>query len=113
MLENPQIDGSYYWVMDLNGSVWERCITVGNEKGRSFLGTHGDGRLSGYYGNATNVDWANGYDGKGGISYRGGGTYNVGMVGTPQSPVGHRNFGAWGEGPRDITYGFRAVRTKN
>lgn len=103
---------SYYWVMDLNKSVWERCVSVGNEKGRSFAGTHGDGMPVGYYGNATNDDWPNGYDGKGGISYRGGGTYEKGMVGSPEGRVGERDFAAWGDGPRDIAYGFRAVRTE-
>ncbi|MEM7394186.1 MAG: hypothetical protein AAF492_17750 [Verrucomicrobiota bacterium] len=37
---------SYYWVMDLAGGLWERVITVGHDKGRSFLGTHGDGEIS-------------------------------------------------------------------
>jgi formylglycine-generating enzyme required for sulfatase activity len=41
---------SYYWVMDLAGSLWERVITIGHPKGRSFAGTHGDGDLS--YGEA-------------------------------------------------------------
>jgi formylglycine-generating enzyme required for sulfatase activity len=102
---------SYYWVMDLNKSLWERCITVGNENGRKFKGTHGDGDLGGYYGTATNEDWAKGRGDNSGISYRGGGTYIANMVGSPDGQVGHRNFGAWGDGPRDIAYGFRAVRT--
>jgi len=102
---------SYYWAMDLNSSLWERCVSAGNEKGRQFKGTHGDGRLSAYKGNATNADWPNGYDEKGGISYRGGGTYLPGMVGAPLGETGHRPFGAWGEAPRSLAYGFRAVRT--
>lgn len=102
---------SYYWVMALNKSLWERCVTLGNEKGRQFRGTHGDGNLGGYFGNATNEDWPNSYDGKGGISYRGGGTYEFGMVGSPEGQVADRSFGAWGDGPRTIAYGFRAVRS--
>lgn len=102
---------SFYWVLDLNSSLWERCVTIGNEKGRSFKGTHGDGRLAGYTGNATNEDWPSGSDGKGGISYRGGGYYQTGMVGTPKGEVSARPYGAWGDGPRDIAYGFRAVRS--
>jgi formylglycine-generating enzyme required for sulfatase activity len=101
---------SYYWVMDLNKSLWERCVSVGNPKGREFKGTHGDGMLAGYYGNATNADWPNGFDGKGGISYRGGGVYESGMVGSPEGKVSDRSFGAWGDGPSTIAYGFRAVR---
>lgn len=102
---------SYYWVMDLNGSVWERCVTLGNERGRSFVATHGDGRLAPYKGTATNEDWPNNRDGKGGISYRGGGYYIWNMAAAPQGEVGHRNFGAWGEGTKGIAYGFRAVRS--
>lgn len=102
---------SFYWVMDLNGSMWERCVTIGNPRGRTFKGSHGDGRLAGYTGNATNEDWPNGFDGKGGISYRGGGNYQTGMAGTPMGEVSSRPYGAWGDGPRDIAYGFRAVRS--
>ena len=109
---NLEIFGaSYYWVMDMNKSLWERCVSIGNPKGRQFAGTHGDGSLSGYYGNADNADWPNSYDGKGGISYRGGGTYEAGMVGSPEGKVSDRSFGAWGDGPATIAYGFRAVRT--
>lgn len=103
---------SYYWVMDLNNSLWERCVTVGNERGRTFKGTHGDGRLAGYTGNATNEDWPSGSDGKGGLSYRGGGYYQTGMAGTPKGEISGRPYGAWGDGPRDIAYGFRAVRSE-
>lgn len=103
---------SFYWVFDLNNSMWERCVTIGNEKGRSFKATHGDGRLAQYTGNATNEDWPGGSDGKGGISYRGGGYYQTGMVGTPKGEVSARPYGAWGDGPRDIAYGFRAVRSE-
>lgn len=100
---------SYYWVMDLNKSLWERCVTIGHPKGRSFLGSHGDGNLSGYYGDATNPDWPNNREG--GLSYRGGGTYEFGMVGSPQGTVAERTFAAWADGPRTIAYGFRAVRS--
>src|SRR5690606_38851134 len=55
---NKELFGaSYYWVMDLNKSLWERCVTIGNVNGRSFMGSHGDGILGGYHGNATNEDW--------------------------------------------------------
>ena len=109
---NLEIFGaSYYWVMDLNKSLWERCVSLGNEKGRLYQGTHGDGKLMGYKGTATNEDWPNWYDGKGGISYRGGGYYLWNMVGAPRGETGHRPYGAWGDGPQDIAYGFRAVRS--
>ena len=80
---------SYYGVMDLSGSLWERPVTVGNGTsgtvigGRAFAGSHGDGTLTtlaSYHGNATNPDWP-GYDttyptrgisGAVGSGYRGG-----------------------------------------
>ncbi len=107
------IGASFYWVMDLNKGLWERCVTVGNDNGRSFKGTHGDGLLGGYYGTSTNLDWPNGLDGSSGLGYRGGGTYQFGMIGSPDGRVGHRPFGAWGDGPRAIAYGYRAGRTAN
>ncbi|MGB8191206.1 MAG: SUMF1/EgtB/PvdO family nonheme iron enzyme, partial [Chitinophagaceae bacterium] len=54
-----QFGASYYWVMDLAGSLWERCITIGDSTGRLFKGTHGDGMLA-PYGFATNIDWPKG-----------------------------------------------------
>ena len=50
------LGASYYWVMDLAGSVWERVVTFGHPRGRAFRGTHGDGRIT-EYGDATNEDW--------------------------------------------------------
>lgn len=112
--KNKELFGaSYYWVMDLNKSLWERCISVGSENGRNFKGTHGDGQLGGYFGNATNLDWPDGRTPNCGIGYRGGGTYGSGFVGGPKGTVGERSFAGWGECPRDIAYGFRAVRTSS
>ena len=85
---------SYYWVMDLAGSVWERVITFGHPRGRTFQGTHGDGTLSGY-GDATNTDWPSGDQEAGGYGYRGGGYYEesstpaTGSSGARRSP--HRS----------------------
>jgi formylglycine-generating enzyme required for sulfatase activity len=107
------LGASFYWVMDLAGSVWERVITFGHPRGRAFQGTHGDGRLDGY-GNATNSDWPLGDDETGGYGYRGGGYYERGMKPrefNPYSPVEWRRYGSWGGGPRSIGYGFRAART--
>ena len=36
---------SYYWVMDLAGSVWERVVTPASATGRLFRGSHGSGRV--------------------------------------------------------------------
>jgi formylglycine-generating enzyme required for sulfatase activity len=38
--------GASYWgIMELSGNLWERPVTIGNETGRAFTGTHGDGVL--------------------------------------------------------------------
>lgn len=73
----------YYGNMELSGNLSEMVVTVGNAQGRQFLGSHGDGILttvSGYEGNATNLDWpginagdpARGITGTTGSGYRGG-----------------------------------------
>jgi formylglycine-generating enzyme required for sulfatase activity len=113
------LGASYWWVMDLAGSVWERAVTIGHPRGRAFRGTHGDGNLRDY-GLATNDDWPLGDNEAGGYGYRGGGYYerererardpNVREL-NPYSPVEWRNYGSWGGGPRGVAYGFRAVRT--
>jgi formylglycine-generating enzyme required for sulfatase activity len=74
---------SYYGVLDLTGGINERCVTIGGDKGRHFQGTHGDGQLTefpGEAGNATNTDWpgvvdtqlSNGVVGREGSGFRGG-----------------------------------------
>jgi hypothetical protein len=113
------LGASYYWVMDLAGSVWERAVTIGHPRGRAFRGTHGDGVLRDY-GLATNADWPLGDHEVGGYGYRGGGFYERERERTrnptarelnPHSPVEWRNYGSWGGGPRGVAYGFRAART--
>lgn len=111
---NREVFGaSYYWVMNLAGSMWEKVITVGDEKGRSFTGVHGDGRIS-YYGYADVEDWPEGFREVVGYGYRGGGYY--GEKGditdfNPYSPIAFRTYGAWSGGPRNAAYGYRAART--
>ena len=74
---------SFYGTMELSGNLHEMVVTLGRSEGRRFLGTHGDGELSvvsGYEGNATNIDWpginlidsARGVTGTVGSGYRGG-----------------------------------------
>jgi hypothetical protein len=110
------LGASYYWVMDLAGSVWERVVSPGHPKGRAFLGTNGDGTL-GSYGIATNADWPAGDHEAGGYGYRGGGFYEMATRTRPDgdfnpySPVEFRRYGSWGGAPRSVAYGFRAVRT--
>ncbi len=104
---------SYYWVMNLAGSMWEKVITVGDELGRSFTGVHGDGSIS-YYGYADVDDWPEGFREVKGYGYRGGGYY--GEKGditdfNPYSPIAFRRYGAWSGGPRNAAYGYRAARS--
>ncbi len=112
--KNREVFGaSYYWVMDLAGSLWERVITVGDSLGRAFLGTHGDGRVN-YYGFANNADWPKGDTEIGGFGFRGGGYYEHQRAYSefnPHSPIAYRRFGAWAGGNRTHAYGSRFVRT--
>jgi len=104
---------SFFWVMDLAGSLWERVITVGHPLGRKFLGTHGDGRMT-YYGFASNDDWPKGDTETGGFGFRGGGFYEHGRAYSefnPHSPIAYRRFGAWSGGSRTEAYSCRFVRT--
>jgi len=104
---------SYFWVMDLAGSVWEKVVSAAHPTGRAFIGTHGDGRLASY-GLATSDDWPRGDHEGGGYGYRGGGYYERGHVEGPLIPhsrVAQRPYGGWGGGPRGVAYGFRAART--
>ncbi|OJJ16569.1 hypothetical protein BKI52_32150 [marine bacterium AO1-C] len=108
-----QFGASYYWVMDLAGSVWERVITIGDPVGRQFKGTHGDGNLTGY-GYATNKDWPSGDTEKGGFGFRGGGYYEHGISMSdfnPYSPIAYRPYGSWSGGNRSKAYSNRFART--
>lgn len=108
-----QFGASYYWVMDLAGSLWERCVTIGDSVGRSFKGTHGDGMLA-PHGFASNADWPKGSTETAGFGFRGGGYYEHHMQYggfNPHSPIGYRNFGSWPGGARSLAYGSRFVRT--
>jgi len=106
---------SYYWVMDLSGSLWERVVSAGHARGRAFRGTHGDGVLSDA-GMATNGDWptSEGRDAHG-VGYRGGAEYFGRRVPenltNPHSPVAFRTYAGWGGCYRYKTYSARACRT--
>lgn len=107
-----EFGASPYWVMDLAGSLWERCITVGDSLGRSFKGSHGDGNISSF-GFATNDDWLAGVSETGGFGFRGGGFYHPDRAYhefNPFSPVSYRPYGAWSGGNRTEAYGSRLVR---
>jgi formylglycine-generating enzyme required for sulfatase activity len=83
----------YYGNMELSGNVAEPAVTVGRLQGRQFLGSNGDGELnslSGYEGNATNVDWPgiDGQDSRRGIT----GTLGIGYRGGDYQSGSVRNF---------------------
>lgn len=108
-----QYGASYFWVMDLAGSLWEKCVSIGHPIGRSYKGTHGDGLISDS-GSATNADWPKGINEEGGYGYRGGGYYQHSMKVSefnPHSPIAYRRYGAWSGGKRSIAYSQRYVRT--
>ena len=114
--KNRHIYGaSYYWVMDLAGSLWEKCVTIGDPIGRQYFGSHGDGIITNS-GASTNSDWPKGIKEEGGYGYRGGGYYNHGMKISdfnPHSPIAYRPYGSWAGGKRSIAYSQRYVRTAN
>ncbi len=111
------LGASFYWVMDLAGSVWERVVSAGHPAGRAFRGTHGDGVLS-KYGLATNEDWpktaADGSTAPG-VGYRGGVEYwkpaTKDDPTNPQSPTALRTYAGWGGAERYKTYSARAGRS--
>lgn len=112
--ENKKYFGaSWYWVMDLSGSMWERLVTIGHPNGRNFDGTHGDGAISpeGY---ANTQNWPVGQEDSGGIGYRGGGFYGYDREYhefNPFSPVAYRPYGGWHGSGRTVSYGTRFVRS--
>lgn len=104
---------SWYWVMDLAGSKWERLVTVGHPSGRAFIGTQGDGMID-KAGNATNADWPKEDEEAGGVGYRGGGFYGYDReyhTYNPFSPVSLRPYGSWHGTMPQFAYGTRFVRT--
>ncbi len=107
-----EFGASYYWVMDLAGSMWERVVSIGSEKGRAFYGSHGNGRITGY-GFADVDNWPSGVEGDG-FGFRGGGFYTYPMNFTefnPYSPIAYRRYGGWSGGNRTVAYGTRFGRT--
>jgi formylglycine-generating enzyme required for sulfatase activity len=111
-----RLAASYYGVMDLSGSLWERVVTLGDPAGRAYTGEHGDGNVN-PYGDADVPGWPRELGSPRrhkGFGYRGGGYYSPGQEYDryrPHSPVSMRPYGSWSGGPRHRAYGFRGVRT--
>ena len=100
-----QAGASYYGVLDLTGNIVEKCISVGNEAGRSFIGSHGDGTVD-VDGNATNTDWPLLNSG---VSGRGGHAYHT----EPFIEVSSRGRGLDNRVLRFYAWGWRGVRTED
>jgi hypothetical protein len=96
--------GASYWgIMELSGNLWERPVTIGNETGRAFTGTHGDGVLDSS-GDANDATWPG--TNAVGAGWRGGSWYN----GTSRMQVSDRYYAGDSYSDRDNDSGFRAVR---
>lgn len=96
---------TYYGVMEMSGNVWERPVIVGKPKGRSFMGTHGDGSLA-VNGDHTNSDWPAAADALG-AGFRGG----VWFEGAGCERVSDRIYAASTYALRYEKGGWRGVRT--
>ena len=105
----------YYGNKELSGNLWEIYVTIGNDAGRNFTGTHGDGVLEssfGYEGNATNNDWPGYVVGQGvsaglGSGGRGGGW----VVNTAGLRVSNRTYASWPLDVRAKNIGGRLARS--
>lgn len=96
--------GSYYGIMELSGNLYERCITVGTSRGRTFSGIHGNGIINSS-GAGTVINWP--FDDGDGLSYRGASHIN----GPQFLRVSDRQDGANGFPGNNNRIGFRGVRT--
>jgi formylglycine-generating enzyme required for sulfatase activity len=89
--------------MELSGNVWERPVTIGNETGRAFTGTHGDGVLDSS-GDANAATWPG--TNAVGAGLRGGSwIYNNYFM-----QVSDRIAAGYSYSGRNFDLGFRAVR---
>jgi formylglycine-generating enzyme required for sulfatase activity len=118
-----QSGASYWGIMELSGNLFERCVTIGNVAGRSFMGVTGNGMLTaagdadvdywpGINGNST-VGTANDtYNGGFGVTQAAGSGYRGGnwKLRSPYLRVSDRATAADASNVRLNTYGFRGVR---
>lgn len=109
-----QAGASYWGILDLGGSLWDRFVSVGHADGRAFTGAHGDGALTAT-GYADASDWpaaAAAYGGNNTANGAGarGGSWLAGGVAV-RMQVSDRNGAVDGYNYRTRQHGFRAVRT--
>ncbi len=104
---------SYYGLMEMSGSLYERPVTLGNSTGRAFAGTHGNGILTSdgfadktnWPGYAENSDSKN--SGATGSGFRGGSWDSY----ASEERVSDRDYAAITYTGRTCSFGFRASRT--
>lgn len=99
---------SYYWVMDLSGSLWEWAVSIGHPEGRAFTGQHGDGQLA-HTGEANTSGWPM----DNGFGFRGSGYYlqDDPLKIRTYTPIAERPFACLNDGRRRRWAGGRLVRS--
>jgi formylglycine-generating enzyme required for sulfatase activity len=98
---------SYYGIMGLSGNLWEFVVSLGTDKGRSYVGEHGNGNLDAAAGPEAQNSWPTA-DNQG-VGFRGGSWYTK----TSSGRVADRCFGSGltGYSERSHDTGARGVRT--
>jgi formylglycine-generating enzyme required for sulfatase activity len=98
---------SYFGIMGLSGNLWEFVVSLGTDKGRSYLGEHGTGNLDTAAGPASPNSWPT--PDNQGIGFRGGSWYTK----TTSGRMADRSFasGLTGYTERSHDTGVRGVRT--
>ena len=101
---------TYYGIMEMSGNLEEKPVTLANQAGRRFKGTHGDGALT-KDGFADTSDWP-GYAGSknsgvAGAGSRGGSWY----TNATHLRISGRQKGGFAGAYRINTTGFRCVRS--
>jgi formylglycine-generating enzyme required for sulfatase activity len=98
---------SYYGIMGLSGNLWEFVVSLGSDKGRSFLGEHGNGHLDATAGPDAPNSWPT--PDNNGVGFRGGSWYTK----TSSGRLADRCFGSGltGYAERSHDTGVRGVRT--
>jgi formylglycine-generating enzyme required for sulfatase activity len=98
---------SYYGIMGLSGNLWEFVVSLGTDKGRSYVGEHGNGNLDAAAGPEGANSWPT--PDNQGVGFRGGSWYTK----TSSGRIADRSFGSGltGYAERSHDTGVRGVRT--
>lgn len=98
---------SYYGIMGLSGNLWEFVVSLGTDKGRSYVGEHGDGNLDATASPEAENSWPT--PDNQGVGFRGGSWYTK----TSSGRLADRCFGSGltGYAERSHDTGVRGVRT--